>query len=396
MPSKEQSDILVGKYFEAVDPVYPIVHQEAFQKDYEDFWLLQSVDRKHSDGSLVALVFVMLAMGTQFVAIASPDEKEQTAEFYISASHQALRVINYLGRPSLRTMQTMILIIYFLMNDNHASDAWAFAGILTRHAYALGLNRDPSVIARNAHPFEKQQRRKLWQAVLFQDTFFSIILQLPPNALHSDCRLEDLAPEVHPSLTLDGASDISYITSMWKLANIVQTSVCVPRSLDIPIATHAVQRANLIAKFERIYFSVPKPFRNFNEAAICELASRSKRLARQALFLTSNYYHCLMLIYADEHDDLELDVHGTLDAAHQAISSFFLLHKLFEDEARHRAFSEALVIGELVKSRPDMIAFDIKKMGAKDDLLRMIGILGVMSEQNVVARTRVSVLSKYI
>ena len=165
LPSKDQSDILVAKYFDVVDPVYPMIHRESFQKDYDDFWSLQSEDHRHADGSLVALVFVMLAMGMQFVALSSPDVKEQTAEFYVSASHQALRVINYLGRPSLRSMQCMVLVIYFLMNDNHASDAWAFAGILTRHAYALGLNRDPSVTAPNSSPFEKQQRRKLWQAV---------------------------------------------------------------------------------------------------------------------------------------------------------------------------------------------------------------------------------------
>lgn len=100
----------MAKYFEAVDPVYPMIHRETFQKDYEDFWLVQAIDRRRLDGSLVALIFVMLAMGTQFVTLPSLDEKEQTAEFYISASHQALRVINYLARPSLRTMQTMILV----------------------------------------------------------------------------------------------------------------------------------------------------------------------------------------------------------------------------------------------------------------------------------------------
>lgn len=100
----------------------------------------------------------------------------------------------------------MVLIIYFLMNDNHAADAWAFAGILIRQAYALGLNRDPSIIVPHAHPFEKQQRRKVWQAVLFQDTFLTVILKLPPTATHNDVRVEDLALEVDESLTESGAT----------------------------------------------------------------------------------------------------------------------------------------------------------------------------------------------
>lgn len=87
-----------------------MIHRESFQKDYDDFWLVQAIDRKRLDGSLVALIFVMLAMGTQFVSNMTLDQKEHMAEFYISASHQALRVINYLARPSVRTMQTMILV----------------------------------------------------------------------------------------------------------------------------------------------------------------------------------------------------------------------------------------------------------------------------------------------
>lgn len=55
-----------------------------------------------------------------------------------------------------------------------------------------------------------------------------------------------------------------------------------------------------------------------------------------------------MLVYADENEEMTLDLKGTLDAAHEAVCSFFLLHSLFEDEARvwfhfqHRAFSEAV------------------------------------------------------
>ena len=402
LPSKEQSDILVAKYFEAVDPVYPMINRESFQADYDHFWLAQAADTRHVDGSLIALIFAMLAMGTQFVDLPSADEKEQTAEFYISASHQALRVINYLARPSMRTMQTMILIMYFLMNDNHAADAWAFAGMLTRHACALGYHRDPSITAAKASHFEKQQRRKIWQAVLFQDTFFSILLKLPPNATHSDCQVEELAPEVDPSLTIDGASDVSYVAGMWRLANLVQPTLCTPHCLDLPICRNEEQRQSIIAQFEAVYITFPVPFRTFNDVAICELAARSPRLARQALFVTSNYFHSLMHVFGDEHDQLPLDVYGTLDAAHRAISSFFLLHKLFEEEARvwyhfqHRAFSEALVIAELIKNRGDLPSLDPKRVRAKQDLISMIGILGLTSEYNVVARTRASVLSKYL
>ncbi|KAI9870072.1 MAG: hypothetical protein M1830_004717 [Pleopsidium flavum] len=78
----------------------------------------------------------------------------------------ASRVSSYLSGPSTRSIQATVLITYFLMDDNHASDGWAFSGLLIRQAYTMGLNRDPSIIVPHATPFEKQQRLKLKQAVL--------------------------------------------------------------------------------------------------------------------------------------------------------------------------------------------------------------------------------------
>ena len=93
MPSKDQADILIAKYSDAVDGVYPMIEWDYFQRDYDAFWTLQPTERRGVDGSLIALIFVMLAMGTQFVTLHSSEEKEQTAEFYLSASHQGKVVI---------------------------------------------------------------------------------------------------------------------------------------------------------------------------------------------------------------------------------------------------------------------------------------------------------------
>lgn len=59
-----------------------MIHRESFLRDYNLFWSLAPADRPSVDGSLIALIFVMLAMGTQFVTLPSSEDKEQTAEFY--------------------------------------------------------------------------------------------------------------------------------------------------------------------------------------------------------------------------------------------------------------------------------------------------------------------------
>ena len=48
LPSKDQSDILIAKYFEVVDPVYPMIDQGMFRQDYEHVWSMTPPDRKYS------------------------------------------------------------------------------------------------------------------------------------------------------------------------------------------------------------------------------------------------------------------------------------------------------------------------------------------------------------
>ena len=53
-----------------------------------------------------------------------------------------------------------------------------------------------------------------------------------------------------------------------------------------------------------------------------------------------------------------------------------------------------LVIAELIKNKPEgFSSMDPLYMRAKNDLLRMIGILQLSSETDLVSRTRVGVLS---
>ncbi|KAL2261075.1 hypothetical protein VTK26DRAFT_4728 [Humicola hyalothermophila] len=423
LPDKLQADILLSRYFECVDPVYPMLHRQTFYADYEHFWSLSQPEKDRSDAAFVALMFVMLAMGTQFVTSTSSKERKQTAEFYASASNQALRMCSYLSTASIRTIQAMVLITYFLINDNHASDGWAFAGILMRQAYAMGLHRDPNIVVPDAPPFEKQQRRKVWQAVLLQDTFLTVLLSLPPSATHTDVSVDDLI-EDDSSIASDDPTDTAYIRGSWTLANLVQETICSPRSLDVPICTTARHKSKLVSDFRAVYRSFPDVFRSWDPDSLAQLAQTNKRVVRQTLFLSSNYFHNLMLVHAAENGpDVPVNVRGTLEAAHDAITAFFLLYALFEAEARvwwvfnHRAFLEAVCMGNVLREVAakekngavdgdasgggggSLMAKDPLFVRARADIHRMIQIMQAMSEGeqgSETARTRVQVLREFL
>ncbi|KFZ12864.1 hypothetical protein V501_04017 [Pseudogymnoascus sp. VKM F-4519 (FW-2642)] len=384
LPEKIQADMLLERYFDVVDCVYPYIHRQTFYADYSHFWSLSTTDKANSDAALIALIFSMLAMGTQFVSAHSSTTK-QTAEFYVSAAHQALRMSSYLNKTSIRSIQSMVLIVYFLINDNHASDGWAFAGILIRQAYAMGLHRDPNIVCPHATTFEKQQRRKLWQAVLFQDTFLTVLLSLPPSATHTDVSVADLVDDAS-SIASSSPTDVAYIRGCWTLANLVQESICSPRSLSLPIASTPRHKSTLLASFRAVYRSFPDQFRCWDSSSIAHLALTNKR---------------------SESKEVPMNVKGTLEAAHEAISAFFLLVEVFGEEARvwwvfcHRAFLESVCMGNIL--REQKIHVDSGDSGmfarARGDITKMIDIMTNMSEGEngcEVARTRVSALSNYV
>ena len=447
MPNKDQADILIAKYFDIVDGVYPFIHRRSFYADYERFWSLPVEKRGEADASFAALLFAMYAMGTQFLLFPSYEERSQTAEFYCSAANQALRVYSYLNRTSMRAIQAMLLMSYFLMNDNHASDAYAWAGIHLRQAYAMRLHRDPDIVTPEASVVEKQQRRKLWQAVFFHDTFLTVLLKLPPTATHSDVPVESLSDENEMSIdgldvSLSGAhsrvenlmsiaviapqfeavvptaphhiidpatmkSDVAYIRSMWHLGNLVQENLSSPCSLSLPLANSPRHKDSLIAAFRRLYKSFPSNLTQLDWHILEQQARTNPRGVRQNLFLTSNYYHCLMLLQACENESagVERNLKPALEAAHEAITAFFKLWNFFEAEAgvwwvfQHRAFEESLLMAHLLASQPALngdlsggVNYDPIFGKAKEDVSNMLTIMERYSGSLEMHKTRKEVL----
>ena len=335
----------------------------------------------------------MLALGSQLLRLTVDPATAQFnqgngAEFYASACHQALHLGAYLNRTSVPMLQAMVLMTYFLMNANRGSDGWAFQGIVIRQAYAMGLNRDPNVISKPKGTLaEQQEKRRLWIAVVCQDASMSVVLKLPPGATHMDVNITrpilpppadwDVAssstssfdeaveyPTGIPPTNFGRLSDIGYCNGMFSLALLEQETISSPRSLSLQLAPTSKQRTRLLARFQACYSSWPELFRTWDEASLWALGAADiigRRVVRQIFFLTSHYWHCVMLIHVEGCDasvetlrsDVEWDEHlfsvrGALEAAHSTLRVFFVLPRLLEGEAgswwtmAHRAFAAAV------------------------------------------------------
>jgi hypothetical protein len=360
--------------------VYPLLNREKFYVDYEAFWDLDEKRKTEVDVDFLALVFIMLAMGTQFLYNPGSQQPLQgAAEFYSSACHQSLQLFSYLNRTSLRVIQSMVFMTHFLLNSGRASDGWAFSGTLIRQAYATGLNREPTLISSKFTLFERAERRRLWHGVVCLDSFMSMSLRLPPATTHSD--IDSAAPllenddsiysiETPPEFggedSFNGTrvSDSGYVQSMYSLALLAEETIATPRSLSLPLVSNPRQRNALLARFRACYRSFPDEFRAWDEDSIEKLIEQgNKRLIRQIMFLAGLYWYCMTLVQSEALDEmsnllqqedgkpvsvsssLDSSIRGTLDCAYESMRAFFAIQNVLGEEGSvrwafsHRAFS---------------------------------------------------------
>lgn len=75
-------------------------------------------------------------------------------------SFQALRLANFLFRPSLEVIQTLLILGHVLQNQGQSDATWAMLGLTVRLAQTLGLHTDKGANKYSEHV--QWTRRKLW------------------------------------------------------------------------------------------------------------------------------------------------------------------------------------------------------------------------------------------
>lgn len=433
LPTREQADILVAKYFEILDPLYPVLDRDDFIAGYEHFWSLPHWERCETDAALLALHLVVYASATQFIELAFPQDQQRTAEFYISAAHQALRISCYWNHVTMPTVQAMALTFYFLINDNHAPDAYTHTGMTVRQAYVVQLNRDPEITDESMPLEEKSVRLRLWQTVMHQDVGFTQFLKLPPGATHTDITPECFDRYVEPEMDYEPKAefgllknlaegevseasrkrtDLMFSKSLYMFTQFILNNICSRRALGLSICTSPQHKLQMVSAFRHVYAALPKPFGSYDPK---RFQSPNKRLVRQQISLANNFFHSMMLIYVDENPEagVVMDTWGTLDAAHEALIAFFAMRDTFGQETdgfwayQHRAFEVAITLANILVAErrpppPSNMGNNLSQSHlilrtAKEDVSKMIGIItesrGYFMYQTVV-ESRYDVLTK--
>ncbi|RDW59496.1 hypothetical protein BP6252_12583 [Coleophoma cylindrospora] len=167
----------------------------------------------------LGMLFAVLAVATNYSELGY-HKRVATSQAFVHTSFHCLRLSNFLIRPSLESLQALLILGFVLANDMKAEASWALLGLTCRLAQALGLHRGPNENGRlQERPAGDLPRRKLWWAILWQDSLLSLSFDRCPIASLSLTRCQ---LPLGPTAMSEG---FSYCEGMYHLCQKILQSV---------------------------------------------------------------------------------------------------------------------------------------------------------------------------
>ncbi|KAL4912741.1 hypothetical protein BDW62DRAFT_11958 [Aspergillus aurantiobrunneus] len=150
----------------------------------------------------ISLLLATLAAGAHFSDLENPQRSELCQDF-ARRSFQALRLANFLFRPSLDAVQSRLVLGNTLQNNGQSDAAWALLGTTVRLAQTLGLHTDRGISHWPEHA--RLNAKSLWSMTVWQDSLLSPCYDRPPIVSNRGWTPEAISSTRH---------DLSYLNLM--------------------------------------------------------------------------------------------------------------------------------------------------------------------------------------
>ncbi|KAJ5131646.1 hypothetical protein N7448_005804 [Penicillium atrosanguineum] len=136
-------------------------------------------DRWATDKSIghVSLLLATLAAGAHYSDLEYPQRLELSTDF-ARRSFNALRLANFLFRPSLDIIQALLILGNTMQNMGQSDAAWALLGTTVRLAQTMGLHTERSTVHWPENV--RTKARTLWSTVVWQDSLLCLCYDRPP------------------------------------------------------------------------------------------------------------------------------------------------------------------------------------------------------------------------
>lgn len=94
---------------------------------------------------------------------------------------QVLRLSNFTSRPTLKSIQALVMLVSFLTNSGRFVDAWSLCGLTIHLAHSVGLHSNLQFLDLALTSRESLVRRNLWWWLLYTDQEYFMTLGRPLN-----------------------------------------------------------------------------------------------------------------------------------------------------------------------------------------------------------------------
>jgi hypothetical protein len=243
LPPDAVCEYLVSHYFAHLCSLFRVLHGPTFQKQYSAF--LQ--DRQQADLSFLALLFAICSLTVKTIPDPDPGLMEMwredqplprdissLAQKYRDAALMCLAQDQFLVRHSLKTLETLLVIIHTISDSEGAEFGWALLGNALHIAIALGCHTNRV----ESNCITRERRRRCWagvvilhtyQALLFRDTDLSFLcnMKAPMPADANDADIRDDAILTQPETRIPGAAPTQMSLMRFKIRLFhLSTDIC--------------------------------------------------------------------------------------------------------------------------------------------------------------------------
>lgn len=174
-PSRAEAEDLVNHYMLAVSGAIDLFDKSDILQHLGSWTEVSAIENNSTD----SIFYLVLAIGARN----QPFDNDVQAEQYFQRGRE-LAVSSFMDDPSVLTVQSYILIAFYLLTSCRRNGAFMLLGIAIRAAYALGLHR--SDISALFESRERQTREKVWKSLRVLDLFMSASLGRPPATSEVD------------------------------------------------------------------------------------------------------------------------------------------------------------------------------------------------------------------
>ncbi|KAK9460922.1 fungal-specific transcription factor domain-containing protein [Lipomyces oligophaga] len=273
LPDRQSALMLAKSFFESRWPQHPFLHRPTFfDVQFENTMRNVDVTVPSSDAFITLMVLAIGAIDMRKLQVSheyAPLQYYQTAmEYHLDA---------LIAQDDLQSIQGLILLTMFAINEPRSLNVWQAVGILIRMCVDFGLHREPSPLISLLQ--REIRKRTFWAAYIF-DRSVSFALGRPISISDSDVNVSlpfNLTDDELYQLS-ESQDRMNFPKDEDSVFKVIATNNTSPSPLDMSAFLHIIQLRKINADIQMTFYAT-KPEQVATQ--IQDLEARRTALSKQ-------------------------------------------------------------------------------------------------------------------